>query len=548
MSSWGASFRGHTLRVLAPDGSARELSLDRAELRVGRARDNHLVLDDPCVADYHCRLVDERGVLVVRDRGSRFGTTVNHRRCTEPTRLTEGDRVGVGDHILEVALARPQVDPAQVAARLRHVPALADDDADAALAARLEQAARAWHDLGRPRRLLPGDDRLLPGVALAARRALAPVTTQWLRVAAARRRRRDGLRALGLGAAVGLAAAAPLVATAGSSDPPQVASAPPPLADPRPPPPAPTPPELRDVSHAVIPGETIEQLAAYYRVAPQAIERWNDLPPGARVAPGDVLRIQSFVPAPRRARHHHVVQSGDTWDNLADRFAVSVADLRAANPERGDALEPGERITWDGLDLHGRDAAAPATPDVPGDPGPTLPLPPSPQYDLRCAFNAYATGSTARHLLGAIAGLRAQRIYAGQLVIGDLSREDGGKYGNHMSHQTGHDVDIWLPRRTGYYREDDACQACGTRWCRPTPDEVDWSATWSLVVALQGTGAIEAIFLDRELHDELREAARAAGVAEPDVQRWIPPHGGAGAQVLHAARHTRHIHVRFRPE
>ena len=64
-------------------------------------------------------------------------------------------------------------------------------------------------------------------------------------------------------------------------------------------------------------------------------------------------------------------------------------------------------------------------------------------------------------------------------------------------------------------------------------------------LSLNVAKAIKQIFLDRRLHDDLREAARAAGVTEDEVQRLIPTIGTSTALVLHADRHTRHIHVRF---
>lgn len=173
-----------------------------------------------------------------------------------------------------------------------------------------------------------------------------------------------------------------------------------------------------------------------------------------------------------------------------------------------------------------------------------LQLPPSQDYDLRCPTHAHASSYTAHHLLNAIAKLRVR--YRGKLVIGDLSREDGGSYGPHLSHQSGRDVDIWLPRRAGYYREDPSCLHCKTPWCRPEPAEVDWPATWELVRVLADTDAVRQIFLDRSLHPALRAAARAAGADEETITRIIQPRVRAPALVTHVPRHIHHIHVRFR--
>lgn len=546
MTHWGESFnrRSHTLRVLAPDGTSRVLALEGDEFKVGRSGDNDLVLDDPCIADHHCRIEVVAGVPILRDRGTRFGTTINHLRCTEPVRLAEGDRIGVGGFILEVILTRHRIDVAHVADRLRHTPILDPEGHEALLARQLEDAAARWHQQARPRRLLPAPDLLARAVAHAAARPVSPVAQAWLAEAARRHRRAQALRWWSLGSVCGIGLAAALQWGL-RTDVPRANAAAPEAAAPTSTPPLAPPPVIVDREHRVIPGDTLAGLADYYLVDALQIERWNPhLTPGAPLMPGATLRIKSSVAPPRRVRQHHIVEAGDTWDNLAGAHGVTTAYLRASNPTRGERLQPGERITWEAIDLGGATPFRP--PDISLDPSAALvPLPGSDEYDLRCAMNAYATPATAGHLLTALANLRARLRYRGQIVIGDLSREDGGAFGKHMSHQTGHDVDIWLPHRAGYYREEPACTRCATPWCRPRIDEIDWKATWQLIASLRATGAIKQIFLDRQLHGELREAARAAGVGEDEVQRLIPGVAVGTALVLHADRHTRHIHVRF---
>ena len=136
--------------------------------------------------------------------------------------------------------------------------------------------------------------------------------------------------------------------------------------------------------------------------------------------------------------------------------------------------------------------------------------------------------------------------YDGQIIVGDLSLESGGAYGDHASHQTGRDVDIWLPVLGGCYRATPGCGHCRTPWCRPLASEIDWAATWDLITALRATGAVQNIFLDRSLHPELRAAAKAAGLSAPEVAATIRSEPGAVAPVSHSAKHTQHIHVRFR--
>jgi hypothetical protein len=193
---------------------------------------------------------------------------------------------------------------------------------------------------------------------------------------------------------------------------------------------------------------------------------------------------------------------------------------------------------------------APPVPDEPvvaepiaGDPEPTVPLPPSDDYDIRCAYNAHATRGTVEHLRRAVA--RVREVYPGQLVIGDISRRYGGSFGTHASHRSGRDVDIWLPIVGGLYRTAPECSNCGNSWCRAAPDEVDWRTTWTLIRILLDTGAVERIFLDRSLHPRLAAAALATGARVHEVARTIQRRPGAPAPVMHSPGHSRHLHVRF---
>ena len=172
-----------------------------------------------------------------------------------------------------------------------------------------------------------------------------------------------------------------------------------------------------------------------------------------------------------------------------------------------------------------------------------LQLPPSPDYLLRCPAHAHGTSATIGALMAALAGMR-NHGYHGELVVGDISRLDGGRYGPHKSHQSGRDVDIWLPIRHGRYAR--GCSRCGTDLCRPEPEDVDWRATWQLVQSLAERGAVEVIFLDWTLHPALAQAARDLGVPDAEVQRLLQhPVRGRPTLVQHSDGHIHHLHVRF---
>lgn len=153
----------------------------------------------------------------------------------------------------------------------------------------------------------------------------------------------------------------------------------------------------------------------------------------------------------------------------------------------------------------------------------------------------YGTSAVIQHLIDAITELRTRHEYKGQIVIGDLSIKHGGHFPPHKSHQTGRDVDIWLPvrgsRQSNKIRPRD----------RPQPEQADWLATWHLIDALIGTGAIDRIFLSYHLQEYLRDAAIRDGNSVEELAEIIQyPARDPYAFVRHSPSHTRHIHVRFR--
>lgn len=82
--------------ALCRDGDV--LPLGQRLIRVGRAPDNDVVLDDPSVSRYHLELSWRGQGYVVTDRGSSYGTAVNGRRLDpgQDVDLRDGDEVGIG--------------------------------------------------------------------------------------------------------------------------------------------------------------------------------------------------------------------------------------------------------------------------------------------------------------------------------------------------------------------------------------------------------------------------------------------------------------------
>ncbi|MEZ4470321.1 MAG: penicillin-insensitive murein endopeptidase [bacterium] len=152
----------------------------------------------------------------------------------------------------------------------------------------------------------------------------------------------------------------------------------------------------------------------------------------------------------------------------------------------------------------------------------------------------FGTLETVNAIRGAIAAVN-RKFPEGThpLVVGDLSREKGGRFPPHKSHQSGRDVDI------GYYHTDGAPQRLARVW----PQTMDAGRTWALVEGLLADDQVQYMFIDYRLQAKLYEYARdVAGVPQDKLDAWFSyPQARVkrGAPIRHLKGHADHIHVRF---
>lgn len=97
---------GARLLLQRPDGSLRELPLDRAELLVGRGEEADVVIDEPLVSREHARLIWEGDAFVVLDLGSTNQTRVNGERILR-ARLEPGDELRFARAVCRYELPEP---------------------------------------------------------------------------------------------------------------------------------------------------------------------------------------------------------------------------------------------------------------------------------------------------------------------------------------------------------------------------------------------------------------------------------------------------------
>ena len=94
---------GSRLVVLTPPAVAGQVFELQAETTIGRASDCAVVIDDARVSKVHARIFERDERWMVEDLGSTNGTMVNDHVLDHPENVGPGDRIQVGEHVLELA-------------------------------------------------------------------------------------------------------------------------------------------------------------------------------------------------------------------------------------------------------------------------------------------------------------------------------------------------------------------------------------------------------------------------------------------------------------
>lgn len=77
---------------------------DKMLLRVGRARNNDLILDIPNVSRFHTVFTTSQNGIVLSDLSSKNGTFVNGKRIVTPVSLMDGDMIDIGPARIRINL------------------------------------------------------------------------------------------------------------------------------------------------------------------------------------------------------------------------------------------------------------------------------------------------------------------------------------------------------------------------------------------------------------------------------------------------------------
>ncbi len=110
-------------------------------------------------------------------------------------------------------------------------------------------------------------------------------------------------------------------------------------------------PSQKTVNYTVRSGDSLWQIARRHGVTTEALTRWNNLDPQTIIQPGQSLKILSYAPlaqSPTNRKHlqtiRYRVRKGDSLYRIANRFNVTVKDLRAWNNLQQRYLYPGQKL------------------------------------------------------------------------------------------------------------------------------------------------------------------------------------------------------------
>ena len=281
--------------------------------------------------------------------------------------------------------------------------------------------------------------------------------------------------------------------------------------------------------HVVQRGETLEHVAAQYGCSVDAILRANRLDT-TLVKPGTVVQIPACT-MKTRARTRERITGKPVDDAARARQALAVIDgttLVAASREATD--DDDDDKSWTHAKLRGAER-----------------LPSGDGYRIRRPQRAFGAPHVVEHIRDTIAFVRALYPDVHTLAIGDLSSEHGGKLANHVSHQTGVDVDIGFYFHSPPAGYPDKFVAANS--------DLDLEATWALLTAFARTNQVEdgvqMIFLDYDVQARLHAWARKRGTPDDQLASLLQyPRGkdSLAGLVRHWPNHADHIHVRFKAQ
>ncbi|MBX7080496.1 MAG: penicillin-insensitive murein endopeptidase [Nannocystaceae bacterium] len=311
------------------------------------------------------------------------------------------------------------------------------------------------------------------------------------------------------------------------------------------------PPPAAQPSEPTPPSAPIEDAAPPEPAADTAVPHDAPPPPGAdddAPPPGmpDTERVPQRrddwaegLELPQTVRY--TVRRGGTLENVANLFKIFHHEILALNP--GIALDrelaPNTRVVvWkrDG-DTRSQSVGYPSAGSLEG----AVPMVEgNGRRILAIGWKTWGADTTIA-MLDALLDRWAARGKVQPILVGNIANRTGGRLEPHSTHQSGRDVDLGYPQILAPGAE--------LNWQEMNAKNLDAAETWALLLLLGDSGAVEEIYIDREIQKLLYDyALESELLSKSALAKWMEyprPTGSGGALIQHVPGHTDHLHVRF---
>ncbi len=302
--------------------------------------------------------------------------------------------------------------------------------------------------------------------------------------------------------------------------------------------------------HEVAPGEHLGLIAGRYGVRRAALVELNEIANPNLIRTGQSLKVCPEIAPRKKKRIDHVVAPGETMTAIAAHYALSIAELlERSDTELSDLnhVRVGQSFSFwvdDGLVEEFRPPLPKKTKR--GGAGEhqrakvSVQLLGGKHMHIKRPRLAFGTQKTVGLIERAVGQYKRRHARGPKVLIGNLSRQGGGKLEPHLSHRHGVDIDV------GYVLKGETLST--TRFQGVNADTLDPKRTWALVKAFLDTDEVSYIFMDYALQKMLYEHAKSAGASQDDLDELFQYPRGRGRShgiIRHWRSHKNHFHVRF---
>jgi murein endopeptidase len=151
----------------------------------------------------------------------------------------------------------------------------------------------------------------------------------------------------------------------------------------------------------------------------------------------------------------------------------------------------------------------------------------------------FGTAETVEAIRRVVDAVHARFPGTHKIVVGDLSREHGGRIRPHKSHQSGRDVDL------GFYVIGEGQPSL---FVPVTAKNLDYERTMALIDAIAADDSAQYVFIDRRVQKMLYDYAVDVQKRAPESMAGLfeyPRKGSLTTLVRHRRGHRNHLHIRF---